>query len=286
MREARDPLGKGHFMAKRPLTTVGRLLGLMTATTTMLVLSALPANAEPPTNDTIQNATTITTVPFSETVDTTEATTDAEDAAVNANCGAPATNGSVWYTITPTTAPFAYVIDVSQSDFAAGVIVATGTPGNLSILACGPQAVAFPPAVGETYYIMAFSDSPDVVGGQLAITVTESGPPPEVSMTVNDVGRVNGRTGVATISGTYTCDGEDGVVEVQGQLQQEQGAAQVSGFFAQTELKCGGTFEWSAEVTPDSGKFKRGLAATIALTVGCNLVACNFYQTLEVVRLR
>ncbi len=268
------------------LARSGRLLGLLTATTAMVLVSAIPASAAaPPSNDTIAGATAITAFPFSETVDTTEATTDAEDAAVNTNCGAPATNGSVWYSMVAGAAP-AYVVDVAGSDFFAGVIVATGTPGNLSLVNCGPDAVGFEATPGETYYLMAFSDDPAVVGGQLAFSVVESEPAPKVSMTVDNVGKVNRATGTATISGTYTCIGTADVVQLSGKLQQEQGDAQISGLFEQLDLTCGGTADWKIEVVPDSGKFKRGQAATIALTVGCNLLGCNFYETLEVVRLR
>jgi hypothetical protein len=258
------------------------MLGLVAGTA---VLTAVPASAAPPSNDVITGATAITALPFAETVDTTEATTDAEDAAVNANCGAPATNGSVWYTLTAGDSP-AYVVDVSQSDFSAGVIVATGTPGNLSLLACGPLSVGFEATAGETYYLMAFSDTPEVPGGQLSIAVRESGPAPKVSMTVKDTGKVN-KAGVATLSGTYTCIGEADLVLVQGTLQQEQDdEVQVRGNFEVPDLKCGGTFNWSADVTAESGVFKKGLAATIALTAGCNALGCNVYETLEVVRLR
>jgi hypothetical protein len=99
-------------------------------------------------------------------------------------------------------------------------------------------------------------------------------------------GKVNRTTGTATISGTYTCIGTADVVQLSGKLQQEQGDAQISGLFEQLDLTCGGTADWKIEVVPDSGKFKRGQAATIALAVGCNLLGCNFYETLEVVRLR
>lgn len=261
------------------------MFGLVTAMATMVVLGAGTASAEVPSNDTITGATAITTLPYVETVDTTEATTDAEDAAVNTDCGAPATNGSVWYTLTAGTSP-AYVVDVSKSDFTAGVIVATGTPGNLSLVTCGPSSVGFEATQGETYYIMAFSDNPDVVGGQLSFTVRESGPAPKVAMTVNDIGTAN-ESGTATISGTYTCIGEADLVVLQGTLQQEQpGGTQVRGFFDVPDLTCGGTFDWSTEVTPESGKFLRGLSATSALTAGCNAIGCNVYDTLEVVHLR
>lgn len=144
-------------------------------------------------------------MPFSETVDTTEATTDEGDAALNAECGAPATNGSVWYSIVASEP--AYVVDVSQSNFLTGVIVATGTPGNLSLVTCGPESVGFEATAGPTYYLMAFSDDPAVVGGQLAITISAAQPLPKISMTVDDVGSVNNETSTATINGTVTCVG-------------------------------------------------------------------------------
>lgn len=272
-------------MGIRSLARAGQLLGVVATTATMAVLTATPASAAPPSNDVISGATAITSVPFAETVDTTEATTDAEDAAINAQCGAPATNGSVWYTLTAGDVA-GYVFDVSQSDFSAGVIVATGTPGALEIYACGPVSIAIPVTPGETYYVMAFSDTPEVVGGQLSFAVSEASPPPDVSMTVDDTGRAN-KDGTATISGTYTCEGTAELVVVQGTLQQEQqNGVQVRGSFENAALTCDGTSNWKIQVTPESGKFKRGLAATIALTVGCSALGCNFYETLEVVRLR
>ena len=135
-------------------------MGLATATASAIVLAAGPASAAPPINDTISTATTITTVPFTDTVDTTEATTDEEDAAVNSGCGAPVTNGSVWYSLTAGDAP-AYIVDVTQSSYQAGVIVATGTPGDLTLVNCGPGSIGFQSVPGETYYLMAFSDDPN-----------------------------------------------------------------------------------------------------------------------------
>lgn len=62
----------------------------------MVALTAAPAAAAPPTNDTFAGSVVIGAVPFSATVDTTEATTDAIDTQANAGCGAPATDASVW----------------------------------------------------------------------------------------------------------------------------------------------------------------------------------------------
>lgn len=264
--------------------SAGRVLALTAATAGMVVLGALPASAAPPSHDTIAGAKVISTVPFSETVDTTEATTDEQDATINANCGAPVTNGSVWYSLTASAA--AYLVDVSQSNFSAGVIVATGTPGSLELVTCGPGSVAFESTPGTTYYLLAFSDIAEVVGGQLSISVTETAPRPKVSMTINEVGKVNTRTGAATVSGTYTCEGQAEFTVLQGRLSQKQRDIHVVGSFEQLDLPCGGTFKWKADITPESGKFKRGLAASMSLMAGCNRLGCNIYETLDVVRLR
>ena len=61
------------------------------------------------------------TIGFSEVLDTTEATTDADDAQFNASCGAPATDASVWYTLVGTDE--VVIVDVSGSDYSAGVLV-------------------------------------------------------------------------------------------------------------------------------------------------------------------
>jgi hypothetical protein len=265
-------------------TNAARALVTATVAASMAVLGALPASAAPPSNDTIDGARVIAAVPFNETVDTTEATTDAQDVQINANCGAPATNGSIWYALTATAA--GYLVDVSQSNFTAGVIVATGTPGNLSLVTCGPGAVGFPASAGTTYYLMAFSDNPGVVGGQLAISVTEATPPPTVSLTIDPVGTVDGKTGVATVSGTYTCEGQADFVIRLGELRQQVGRFTVIGFFDDIGLPCGGTFKWSAEAVSENGKFSGGKAATLNLIAGCNALGCNVYESENAIHLR
>jgi hypothetical protein len=57
-----------------------------------LGVSAPAALAAPPSNDTFAGARP----DVSELLDTTEATTDSDDAQLNATCGAPATDASVW----------------------------------------------------------------------------------------------------------------------------------------------------------------------------------------------
>src|SRR5438309_435623 len=83
------------------------------------------ALAATPNNDTVGGATAISALPFDDTVDTSSATSDANDSQLNAQCGAPVTNGSVWYSYTPA-ADGGVVFDVSNSDYSSGLIVAEG----------------------------------------------------------------------------------------------------------------------------------------------------------------
>jgi len=119
------------------------------------------ALAAAPSNDTFPGATAVS-VGFGETLDTSQATTDADDTQLNAACGAPATAASVWYTIQGSDS--VVVVDVSGSDYSAGVIVGTGTQGNLTTVACGPGSTSFFAAAGTTYYVLAIDDQQDGSG--------------------------------------------------------------------------------------------------------------------------
>jgi hypothetical protein len=77
------------------MKTIIKLLAVLALVLSALGVSALAA---PPANDTFANATQAL-IRFSEVLDTTEATTDSDDAQLNESCGAPATDASVWYVL-------------------------------------------------------------------------------------------------------------------------------------------------------------------------------------------
>ena len=70
--------------------------------------------AAPPTNDTFVGATPVT-IGFREVIDTTEATTEPNDALLGPACGAPISDASVWYAFT-TTEDTRVLVDTSGSD--------------------------------------------------------------------------------------------------------------------------------------------------------------------------
>src|SRR5262245_3875944 len=203
-------------------------ISVVTITVGALAVSAPAALAAPPTNDTFAGATPVA-VGFTEVLDTSDATTDGDDAQVNASCGAPATDASVWYVIEGTDQ--GVVVDVSQSDYPAGVLVGVGTQGNLETIACGPGTTIFTAVAGTTYYVLAFDDQTDGSGngGSLNISFVEAPPPPTIDIALSRFGRVNIHTGVATVTGTYTCSNGE-FLDININADQKIGRGSVFGF--------------------------------------------------------
>jgi hypothetical protein len=239
---------------------------------------AMPVMAAAPSNDTYAGRTVIGSLPFSESIDTSEATTDSTDAEMNPpECGAPATDASVWYEVTAS-ADSSLVVNVAASTYSAGVSVATGSPGSFTFVACGPGAVAFGAIDGETYTILVFDDQFDGTGngGTLAISVEEAPPTPQIDVTVDRSGTFNRVTGSATITGTVTCDASAEFAFIDVQLTQTVGRFIVSGF-GESEIVCDGTTQpWSVEVFGSSGLFKGGRALSVTTAVACGLFDCGF----------
>ena len=264
--------------------------GVATAalTLTAVVATAGPALAAPPSNDTYAGRTVVGSVPLTQSLDTTEATTGADDVELNAQCGAPATDASVWYEITAQTEG-GLVVDVSNSSFSAGVIVATGSPGNWTVLSCAPGAVSWFPVAGETYTILVFDDQGDGGGngGVLNVTIDVAPAAPTIDVTVNPVGEFDARTGSATITGTVTCTGEALFSYLDVEVRQAVGRMSTVTGYATVDITCDGTtYPWSVEVLPVNGKFVGGRAASVTFALACGNIGCGADYQEWIVRLR
>lgn len=239
---------------------------------------AVPVLAAAPSGDLYAARTVIATLPFTASIDTTEATTDGDDAEANAQCGAPATDASVWYEYTATS-DAGFVVETNNSSYSAGILVATGSPGSFVVLACGPFSVFVPATSGETYAILVFDYQGDGGGngGTVDIGVAEVPPPPVLDVTIASSGAFNAKTGSATIHGTVTCTGGDeyGKNFLQVQVTQSIGRIRFTGDgFA--DFACDGTARtWSAEVFSSSGKFAGGKASVTMYAVACGRGGCD-----------
>lgn len=265
---------------------VARVL-LISAIATLGVVT--PVFAAAPGNDLYAGRTAIATTPFGDSIDTTEATTDGDDAEANAQCGAPATDASVWYEYTPA-ADGGVVVETYDSDYPVGIIVATGSPGSFSVITCSGGAVGFGTTAGETYAILLFDYQGDGGGngGSLVLSVRDVPPPPVLDLTIASAGSFNAITGAAIIRGTVTCtgggEGEKAFIDVQ--VVQNVGRFRIHGQGG-TTFECDGTTRaWSAEVFGDNGKFGGGKASVQLFAFVCNEGGCDDFEATASVTLR
>lgn len=265
------------------MRSITKLLARLALVLVALAAFAAPALAAAPNNDTFASAKVVA-LDFSETLDTTQATTDSDDAQVNQTCGAPATDASVWYAIDGDGG--GVKIDVGASTYSAGVIVATGTAGNLTTLTCGPSFAVFKTEAGTRYYVLAFDDQGDGSGngGALDIQIQHAFVP-DVDFSMNRYGTFDPRSGTATVSGSYTCSA-GAEFDIFVDASQKVGRASVtgSGFF---EGLCDdASHPWTAVVTPDNGKFAGGKLQTSAFGVAFTDDFGISYELTQTVKLR
>jgi hypothetical protein len=228
----------------------------------LVVIGAPSAFAAAPGNDNFVDATVITALPYSDVVDTTEATVEGTDPLPVA-CGFEL-QSTVWYSFTPGT-DGDLAVDTLGSGYDTTLAVFTGSPGNLVEVGCNDDAVGLQSRViwtadaAVTYFIMAGSYSPG--GGSLHLNLhTSAGPFAVEDFAVNTTGRVQAKTGVATISGTLVCSGEPGRVYLEVSLRQRIGRAYVHGFNDGAVL-CEGSRTWSVTVSGSDGLFVAGRAS-------------------------
>jgi len=165
-------------LTKARLTWHQRICAFTVAALACLFVSATPAYAAAPTNDNFADATEITQLPFSETVDASEASIEPGEE--------PSCNGgvtSVWYRFTPDRdmSVKAEANDNVTYRTVALALYAGTSLDNLTLLACGtqsplgyfsPQLVDFDATAGTTYYIRA-SDFGGVPVGTFTFDVEE-----------------------------------------------------------------------------------------------------------------
>jgi len=255
----------------------GRSAFALAGTTVVLALGSLtaPVFAAAPSNDEAGGAVDIA-VGDHVSMDTSGATTTADDATLNDVCGAPATDASVWYSFTAAD-DGGVVLDASASEYSAGFMVFEGTPSQDSMINCGPLTVGFGTSAGTTYTVMVFDDEQDgdpANGGDLELDVNAAPPPPSVDMSIDPKATVD-KSGTAWVRGSYTCtDGDN--IEIDGELHQSVGRVTINGWgFVFDEGTCDGSAHaFSMPITGDNGKFSGGHAASIMFSYACGAFEC------------
>jgi PKD repeat protein len=150
--------------------TVRGLLVLLLGLAVFLPAQAALAQTAP-ANDDFGNATVVNTLPFTDNIDTTSATTAPDDPTDCPN------SASVWYSFTPSQTE-AITATTAGSSYDAVISAYTGARGNLHFFDCtagnaSPQ-MTFIANAGTTYFFMVASFGS---GGQLVFNLTAPAPP-------------------------------------------------------------------------------------------------------------
>jgi hypothetical protein len=167
--------------------------------------------AAPPGNDDIASPSTIDSLPFTDSIDTTGATIGATDPGYCFEPDLGPDPASVWYSyVAASSGPLLATTFGSDFDTTLYVGTADGN-GGLSVLGCSDDtrshesAVRFDAEAGVTYlFAAAASQFGGSAGGRLVFNLDVGPPFQAVDLLVDSVGSFNGY-GIATIRGSVSC---------------------------------------------------------------------------------
>ena len=140
-----------------------------------VLLVPATAGAALPANDDFANATVISSLPYSDTVDVTDATSEAGEPA----CTTPEDSRSIWYDITPPADEVLQLQATGQSSTTLAVYTGSVVNSLSSVTGCSyfGQSVILNANGGTTYHIR-IAAFPFDAGGSLTLDVQEVPPPP------------------------------------------------------------------------------------------------------------
>lgn len=246
-----------------------RALSRSVAVATTLVASLVfwpvsAVQAAPPANDDPSAAVVVSSLPFSTTVDTTEATFSTADPF---GCGV----ATVWYSFTPTTTG-EYAVRASSSEVAP-VVAVRGRPFGDECYRTASANVSF--VAGSTYLIMAGTDGigdPGQVGPGGSLVVTVDGPFAPFAATVA-VGRVvlGSAPNTVDVTGTLACNRTDASALLSGGVTQVRGRRVAEAFFGLGIACPESPTPWTTTANVATGPVLPGLA-----TIDIQFSACTF----------
>ncbi len=238
--------------------------------TLAFAFSAPPVLAASAPNDDIAQATQITSLPFSDTVDLATAT----EAAGDLDCSGLADTHTVWYTITPQT-DMRLGLRTQSDGREVSTSVASGSPGSLTFLQCSFSSTqAFDAKAGTTYYIQ-LATAGDDPGGVVTFSVAQV-QPLTVSLALRRTGSISS-DGVVTVGGTLRCSrtlAPGSEVVVQGTLVQGDATGWLVPFhFTNGCSTSPMRWETTVQLLSSTG-FTRGTARLTATGFACDEFIC------------
>jgi hypothetical protein len=176
-----------------------RRTALILAPLALLSLYGGVALAAAPVNDDIANAVTVTSLPFTGSVDISEATQADEDL----HCGTLPDGNTVWYKITPSSdTRIGFHIETSVQELS--ISIGTGSPGSLSLWQCSFAPNDALDAVGGTTYYVQLATCCGAAGGPVTITMQEVAPL-STEIRIDRRGQIDD-AGLVEVSGKVRCN--------------------------------------------------------------------------------
>ena len=243
---------------------------LIVAALTLSLLYSGVALAGAPSNDNVANALDVAKLPFSHTVDITQATQEPDDL----HCGTIPGGNTVWYKITPArdlTIGFHTGTEVEELSLS----IFAGSPASLIMLYCSYSPYnSLEAAAGTTYYLQMATccGSP---GGPVTITIQDV-PDLSVDLRIERRGLV-GEAGAAKVSGKVRCNRSTppgSGLTVQGTL--TQGRAR--GWLVPVHFADGCSAKWTSWSTTVQLFSGDGFSAGKA-TLNATAFACDEFDT-------
>jgi len=237
---------------------------------TLSMLYGGVAFAEAPSNDNQANALDVARLPYTHTVDITEATQEPDDL----HCGTLPGGNTVWYKITPVkdlTIGFHTETEVEELSLS----IFAGSPASLIMLYCSYSPYnSLEASAGTTYYLQMATccGSP---GGPVTITIQDV-PELSVDLRIEHRGLINGE-GSAEVSGKVRCNRSTppgSGLTVQGTL--TQGGA--GGWLVPVHFGDGCSAKWTSWSTTVQLLSGDGFSAGKA-TLNATAFACDEFDT-------
>jgi hypothetical protein len=226
----------------------------------LLATLAAPVAAAAPANDDPSGATVVTEpLPFVDSIDTTEATSGADDAI---GCGGPDVIGSVWYMYQPS-ADVVVQVSTDESDYLAGTNVLVGSPGSFENLLCALGTFQIGLTAGTQYWFLVTPPDAESPAGNLVWSIDVAPPPLQMELTIDARASLDRSTGILTVSGTVTCDRE-ALIGIDGSVRQRAGRIFIDAFFFAEVLCTPDGATWTAEAIPQDGRLAGGKATANA----------------------
>jgi len=259
-----------------------RSIGIVAVTMLLLGAVAAPALAAPPANDDRGAATVIGSLPFDDSIDTSEATPQANDP----DCASDVNNPTVWYSFTPNETR-RYRAFTDGSDYDTTLLVARVGSGGLDVIDCNDDfndltsQVTWRGVAGQEYLIMAGACCGDD-GGSLQVHVRRAPPRVNVTVSIDARGIVN-RMGGAVVRGHLSCrNGANAEGGISVRVRQTAGRFFIRGF-GERGLRC--NRDWRVRARGDIGRFAPGRATVAVEATACNGSGCDTDTERRTVRL-